>query len=207
MLKDSFSGLSHLAGGVLALAGGAWLVVRTTPNAGAIACTCVYGACLVALFAASSMYHLVVASQRTTRVLRLIDHMAIFVMVAGTCTPLFYRAFSGPACAWVLAAIWSAAAAGIVFKLVWRNAPRALYTTIYVAMGWGAVLCGPALFHSLPSATFALVVVGGVVYTCGAVVYGLRRPSPFPTFGFHEIWHLFVLGGSALHYAAIALVV
>jgi hemolysin III len=104
--------------------------------------------------------------------------------------------------------MWGAAIAGVVFKLVWRGAPRALYTGLYVAMGWASALSAPALVASLPRAAVALVVAGGVTYTAGAIVYALRRPNPLPrVFGFHEIWHLFVLGGSALHYAAIALIV
>ncbi len=208
MIKDPFSGLSHLAGGVLASVGAVWLVARSGPSAGAVASACVYGACLVVLYAASSAYHLVVASERATRLLRLFDHAAIFAMVAGTCTPVFWRAFSGRTLAVVLGAIWGVAVAGVVFKLAWRGAPRGLYTGLYVAMGWGSALCAPALLAAVPRAALALVVAGGVTYTLGAVVYAAKRPNPFPrVFGFHEIWHLFVLGGSALHYAAIALIV
>lgn len=208
MIKDPVSGLSHLAGAVVASLGVAWLVVRAGPTRGALASAWVYGACLVALYAASSAYHLVVASERATRLLRLLDHAAIFAMVAGTCTPIFWCAFSGRTLGLVLGAIWGVAALGVAFKLAWRGAPRALYTGIYVAMGWGSALCAPRLAASLPHAALALVVAGGVTYTCGAIVYALRRPNPFPRiFGFHEIWHLFVLGGSALHYAAVALIV
>jgi hemolysin III len=208
VIKDPFSGLSHLVGGLVAIFGMGWLVARSGPTTGAMVTAWVYGACLVALYLASSAYHLVVASERATRVLRLIDHAAIFAMVAGTCTPVFYRALSGRTLAIVLGAMWGAAAVGIVFKLAWRGAPRALYTAIYVAMGWSSVLFAPALVSNLPRAALALVVAGGVTYTCGALVYAVKRPNPFPrVFGFHEIWHLFVLGGSALHYAAVALIV
>jgi hemolysin III len=90
-------------------------------------------------------------------------------------------------------------------RLLWRGAPRALYTALYVAMGWMVVLRWQAVAHALPTTALLLVVTGGLTYTLGAVVYALRRPDPFPQrFGFHEIWHLFVLGGSALHFAAVA---
>ena len=207
VVKDTFSGLSHLIGALVALVGAGLLVTRAGPTAGAIACTCVYGACLVALYLASAAYHLVVAGESATRVLRLIDHAAIFSMVAGTCTPIFYRAFSGRALVLVLGAMWAVAIVGIVLKLAWRGAPRSVYTAAYVAMGWSSILCAPTLVSALPRAALALVVAGGVTYTCGALVYAVKRPNPFPrVFGFHEIWHLFVLGGSALHYAAIALI-
>ncbi len=96
-VKDPFSGLSHLAGAALAIFGAAWLVSRAGPRIGVVASACVYGVCLVGLFAASATYHLVLTNERATRVLRMIDHSAIFAMVAGTCTPIFYRAFSGSA--------------------------------------------------------------------------------------------------------------
>jgi hemolysin III len=202
-LKDPFSGLSHLAGFVVALAGLGWLAIRGGGDASRG--IMIYGASLLALYAASSAYHLVVAGERTTRMLRALDHLAIFFLIAGTCTPLFCRAFDGGARTAMLAGIWGAAAAGIAMRLLWRRAPRALYTALYVAMGWMVVLRWQVVQHALPTTALVLVVAGGLVYTLGAVVYALRRPDPFPSlFGFHEIWHLFVLGGSALHFAAVA---
>ena len=207
-VKDPVSGFSHLGGCVLALAGFVALFVyaRNTADLGARASVLVYGACLVALYAASSAYHLVIADERMTRALRLFDHIAIFTMIAGTCTPLYYFAFSGTARLVMIGAIWAAAFVGIIFKIAWRTAPRVLYTSVYVAMSWGLVLRGPALVAALPASVCSLIVAGGLTYTAGAIVYALRRPDPFPNFfGFHEIWHLFVLGGSALHFGAIVL--
>jgi hemolysin III len=202
-LEDPVSGLTHLAGFVVALAGIAWLSVRD--NGDVSRGIMIYGASLLALYAASSAYHLVVAGERTTRLLRALDHLAIFFLIAGTCTPLFCRAFDGSTRTMMLAGIWGAAAAGIAARVLWRNAPRALYTSLYVAMGWMVVLRWHDVVRALPTSALTLVVTGGVVYTLGAVVYALRRPNPLPRFGFHEIWHLFVLGGSALHFAAVAL--
>jgi hemolysin III len=202
-LRDPVSGLTHLAGFVVALAGLGWLALRTGGDVGSG--VVIYGASLLALYAASSAYHLVAAGERTTRVLRALDHLAIFFLIAGTCTPLFCRAFDGSARTLMLAGIWGSAAAGIAMRLLWRGAPRALYTALYVAMGWMVVLRWQAVAHALPTTALLLVVTGGLTYTLGAVVYALRRPDPFPQrFGFHEIWHLFVLGGSALHFAAVA---
>lgn len=201
-LEDPVSGLTHLAGFVVALAGLAWLSVRDGGDAShGLA---IYGASLLALYAASSAYHLVVAGERTTHLLRALDHLAIFFLIAGTCTPLFFRAFEGSTRTAMLAGIWGAATAGIAMRLLWRQAPRALYTALYVAMGWMVVLRWRDVERALPITVLVLVVTGGLVYTLGAVVYALRRPNPLPRFGFHEIWHLFVLGGSALHFAAVA---
>jgi hemolysin III len=204
-IKDPFSGFSHLIGLALAVAGFAWLLARRGDDPGMNAGVCIYGASLIALYAASSAYHLVVAGERAARTLRALDHVAIFLLVAGTCTPVFCRAFEGTARTSMLAAVWGAALAGIVMRAAWRGAPRAIYTALYVAMGWMIVLRWPEVRRAVPSAALFLVVAGGVTYTVGAVVYALRRPDPFPrVFGFHEIWHLFVLGGSALHFAAVA---
>ncbi len=205
LLKDPFSGLSHAAGLLLAIAGSAWLLTRSR-DVGSLATLSIYGACLVVLYAASSLYHLIVADERTTRALRLFDHVAIFLMVAGTSTPILYRGLEGTLRATMLTVTWALAALGIACKLSWRSAPRAVYTAMYVGMGWSVVPAGRALIAGLSSAQLACVVGGGLVYTAGALVYATKWPDPKPSvFGFHEIWHLFVLAGSALHFAAIAM--
>jgi hemolysin III len=199
--KEPVSGFTHLAGLVLAVLGVGWLSLRGGAGPGVL----VYGASLVALYAASSAYHLVPSGKRVARALRALDHLAIFFLVAGTCTPVLCHALEGTTRIAMLSAVWGAAALGIALRASWRRAPRALYTALYVAMGWMVVLRWTDLRRALPFEVVALIVAGGVVYTLGAVVYALRRPNPFPrVFGFHEIWHLFVLGGSALHFAAVA---
>jgi hemolysin III len=204
-VKDPVSGLSHFTGFVLALVGFAWLTLRGSSHPAMTASVAAYGASLVALYAASSAYHLIIAGERTTRVLRTFDHVAIFLLIAGTFTPVFWRAFEGTSRTVMLAGVWGVGVAGIALRVFWWRAPRALYTTLYVAMGWMVVPRWSAVAHAIPVAAAMLVVAGGVVYTLGAVVYALRWPNPFPrVFGFHEIWHIFVLGGSALHFAAVA---
>jgi hemolysin III len=201
--RDPVSGYSHLAGLVFAAIGLLALVVLARTPA-ALATSVAYGVSLVALYAASSAYHLVPGDEALTKRLRKLDHSAIFLMIAGSSTPIFWRAFDGASLAWMLGGIWALALVGILFRVLWMSAPRALYTIMYVAMGWLFVARGPDGFRALPSSVVALVVAGGLTYTAGAVVYALKRPNPFPrVFGFHEIWHLFVLGGSALHYVAM----
>ena len=204
--RDPVSGYSHLAGLLLAVVGVLALIARGGGSVGLVASTAIYGACLVALYGASSAYHLAPRGSAEARVggLRKLDHAAIFLMIAGTCTPVFWSAFDGLVRVAMIAAVWSLAAGGIALRLAWMRAPRWLYTLMYVAMGWLFVLQGPRGFSALPSPVLLLIVAGGMAYTLGAVVYAIKRPDPFPrVFGFHEIWHLFVLGGSALHYAAI----
>jgi hemolysin III len=206
-VKDPVSGFSHLTGLVVALAAVSFLLgfVYARGNRAMLASCAAYGATLLALYAASSVYHLVLASPRVTRLLRLLDHAAIYLLIAGTCTPVFHRAFEGETRVVMLGVVWGLAASGVLLELVWRSAPRLLTTAIYVAMGWLAVVRWGDVVHALPTLALALVVGGGVLYTLGALVYASKRPDPWPdVFGFHEIWHLFVLGGSATHFAAVA---
>ena len=206
--REPVSGYSHLIGFAFSCAGAVALLTHAEHEGASLAIALVYAACLVGLYAASSAYHLLPSGDALRRHLRKLDHAAIFLMIAGTCTPIFWHAFAGGTRTAMLCAIWGVAAAGIAFRLLWLAAPRLLYTVMYVAMGWMVVLVGPHGLEALPGTVVALVVAGGLTYTAGAVVYALKRPNPFPpVFGFHEIWHLFVLGGSALHYAAVAALV
>jgi len=164
----------------------------------------VYGASLIALYAASALYHLLPLSPAGTARLRRFDHAAIFALIAGTYTPVCLIALDG---AWrwgLLALVWSLALAGILVKLTRMDAPRWLTVGLYLGLGWVALLAVPVLLAALPAGALLWFLVGGLVYSGGAVVYALKRPDPFPgAFGFHEIWHLFVLAGSACHFWAI----
>ncbi len=191
---------------VLGSVGVCALVARAHDRPALLATVLVYGACLVLVYAASSAYHLVSGSDALERRLRKLDHCAIFLMIAGTCTPVFWRAFDGVARVGMLSAIWGLAGAGIALRMLWRKAPRTLYTLTYLGMGWLVAVRGPMALHALPAVGLALIVAGGVTYTVGAIVYAVGRPNPFPpVFGSHEVWHVLVLVGSALHYAAIAM--
>jgi len=206
--REPVSGYSHLAGLGLGCAGAVVLLARAGHGGASTATALVYLVCMVGLYAASSAYHLLPSGEVLRRRLRKLDHAAIFLMIAGTCTPIFWHAFAGTTRTAMLCGVWGVAFAGIAFRLVWLTAPRALYTVMYVAMGWMFAMQGPRAFQALPGAVMVLLLLGGLTYTAGAVVYALKRPDPFPgVFGFHEIWHLFVLGGSAFHYAAIVALV
>jgi hemolysin III len=207
-MSDRVSGYTHLAGLVLAALGALALLSRAWAHPPTLVTTGTYAACMLALYAASSAYHLAPADDALVARLRKLDHGAIFLMIAGTCTPIFFRAFDGAVRAAMLGTVWGAALVGIVLRVAWMGAPRALYTVIYVAMGWLVVVQGPRALAALPASVVALVCAGGLTYTLGALVYALRRPDPFPrVLGFHAIWHLFVLAGSAFHYGAIFVLV
>ncbi|HYG56491.1 MAG TPA: hemolysin III family protein, partial [Symbiobacteriaceae bacterium] len=132
--------------------------------------------------------------------LRKLDHIMIFFLIAGTYTPYCLTVLRGPWGWSLFGVIWSVALAGLVLKLVWMTAPRWLYTSVYVAMGWLVVIAIVPLVRALPGG-FTWLLAGGLFYTVGAVLYATKWPNPLPrVFGFHEIWHLFVLAGSAAHF-------
>ena len=136
--------------------------------------------------------------------MRRVDHMMIFVLIAGTYTPFCLLALDGGRRAGLLALVWGLALCGVVLKYLWMEAPRWLSVALYVGMGWTALVAAPSLLQAIPSGGVAWVLGGGLVYSAGAIIYGLRRPNPVPgVFGFHEVWHLFVMVGSACHFWAV----
>ena len=205
--RDPVSGYSHLVGCALALVGGLWITLLAWRGAHPLA-VATYAACSTALYAASSAYHLVDVGEAVTARLRRLDHAAIFLMIAGTATPLLAHALSGPGRTRMLVVVWGVAIVGALFRTLWLGAPRWLYTTAYVAAGWVVLFQWKAVVAGTPALVLAFVVAGGVVYTAGAAVYVSKWPDPRPgRFGFHEIWHLFVLAASTLHFVAVAALV
>jgi hemolysin III len=205
-LREPVNGLTHAAGGVLAFVG-LFVLVASAASAGRmdqIVAFGIFGISLVALYIASSLYHLLPLSPAGVARLRKLDHVAIFVLIAGTYTPFCLLALDGGWRWGVLAIAWGLALCGASLKLLWMEAPRWLSVLLYLGMGWVAVAAVPALLRTLPAGGMAWVLAGGLTYSAGALVYGLKRPNPIPgTFGFHELWHLFVVAGSACHFWAV----
>jgi len=202
--KDPFSGLSHAAGLVGATIGTVVLVLAAPSRPSTIVSVAIYGVSLIALYGASSAYHLIRGSETLDRLLRRLDHCAIFGLIAGTYTPMLYSALQGTHRIVFLAIVWAIAIVGIIMRITWLGAPRWLYTAMYLGMGWIGVLQAGTFRRALPSTVIALVVAGGLTYTAGAIIYALKRPDLLPgRFGFHELWHLFVLAASAFHFAAV----
>ncbi len=168
----------------------------------------VYTLSVSGLFGVSALYHRVTWAPRPRRRLRQLDHAMIFLLIAGTYTPVGLLVLKGALAVAVLAVVWSGAVAGIVLNLAWRDPPKWVAAFVYVALGWVAVVALPQLVSHLGVAGTLLIVGGGLVYSAGALVYALRRPNPAPaTFGYHEIFHLLVIAGVAAHFAAISLAV
>ena len=156
------------------------------------------------MFSASATYHMVRAKDRVLLILRKVDHSAIFLLIAGTYTPFCINAFDGFWKWGMLGIIWSLAAIGIIVKIIYIKAPRWLNAGIYVVMGWLCVGASGQMLATLPAWVFTWLLIGGVIYTLGAVVYSTKIFNFKPgVFGFHEVWHIFVMLAAAAHYVAV----
>lgn len=202
-MKEPMNALTHLIGSVLSVIGLIFLlyyatIIGTTWH---IVSFSIFGVSLILLYTASTLYHALNLSQKKTEILHKIDHMMIYILIAGTYTPVCLIALKG-IWGWSLfACIWSIALIGILFKVFWFNAPRGLSTLFYIVMGWLVVIAFVPLANAISPEGLSWLVAGGVLYTIGGVIYGTKRPRiNLKLFGFHEIFHLFVLGGSMCHF-------
>ncbi|WUH94866.1 hemolysin III family protein [Streptomyces sp. NBC_00433] len=205
VVKPRLRGWLHAGMFPLALAGGIVLIALSRSAAAMAACS-VYAVSACLLFGTSAVYHRGNWGPRGEGVLRRLDHANIFLIIAGTYTPLAVLLLPGRQQVVLLSLVWSGAVAGIAFRIWWIRAPRWLYTLCYIALGWAAVFYLPAFARAGGPAAVVLVIAGGLLYTAGAVVYGLKRPDPWPRwFGFHEVFHALTLAAFTAHYTAIAL--
>ena len=201
--KPLLRGVLHEVAAFVAAVAGAVLFFRAS-GARARAGALVYGLSLVTLLAVSATYHRKNWSDRVRAVWRRLDHSAIFLLIAGTYTPLSF--LLGSRLGWIfLGIVWGGAVLGIVMSVAWVKAPKALVAAVCVLLGWAAVPLLPALNAALGTSSVALLAAGGVVYSLGAAVYALRRPDPFPAvFGYHEIFHALVVAAAVCHFAVVA---
>lgn len=205
LFRDPVSGLLHLAGALLGVVGLIYLLaVSHARDSRTLSAIGVYGVSMVLLYASSSTYHLLRARDALRLRLRQLDHSMVPIFIAGTYTPFCEIALKGTTGTLILSIIWALALGGLLKGVYWVHAPRWLTAGLFVLMGWVIVLAVYPLYQSVTGQVFALVVAGGVAYTVGALIYAMKWPNPWPPhFGFHEVWHLFVLAGSALHYSAV----
>lgn len=205
--KPLLRGMFHLVAFPLSIVSGVLVTIVAEGTTATIG-SAVYAVAGVVLFGVSALYHRGHWDPSTRAFLRRLDHSNIFLLIAGTYTPLCLMLLDGTTRVVVLSIVWIGAVAGIVFRVVWLSAPRWLYTPFYVALGWVAVAVMPELARNGGGSTAALLIGGGLAYSVGGLVYGLKRPDPWPaTFGYHEIFHLGTLVGFSCHYAAIVLAV
>lgn len=206
--KPSWRGLIHAATLPIAMTLGTILIMLSLDHGWvAIASSSVYVASSLALFGVSATYHRFGWGPRAQSILRRLDHANIFFLIAGTYTPIALLALPWPQSIILLSVVWSGAILGIIFRVVWVNAPRWMYVPLYILLGWAAVMYLPELL-SASVAMVVLVLVGGILYTLGAVVYGLKKPNPLPEhFGFHEIFHSLTVLAFICHWVAVLIIV
>ena len=201
--RDPISSLTHFYGAGFSLLGLCLLLAKSLlqpqPEPVKVLSSALFGLSLIALYTASAVYHFVKVSDKTLLVLRKLDHSMIFVLIAGTYTPIMLNYLPPPKNTFFTAFIWAFALCGIVMKLCWFGAPRWLQTSMYLLMGW-AVLIDVSVFTRMSGGAIALLILGGVSYTIGGVIYMIKKPSFSNGFGFHELFHVFVLLGSLFHF-------
>lgn len=205
--KPKLRGWLHLGAIPVALVATLVLLI-VAESTGTETAAAVFGFCSIVLFTGSAIYHVGNWSPRMTATLRRIDHANIFLIIAGTYTPMVALMLDGTKRTVVLAFIWAAAIAGILFRVLWVDAPRWLYVGAYILLGWSAVLFVGDLWAVGTPGVLFFTALGGISYTLGGLAYGTKRPDPSPQwFGYHEVFHTLTLVGWACHYVAVLLLV
>ena len=210
-MLEPMCALTHFAGALAALVGTALLLYLTWDEPAKMASLAIYGISMVILFATSTLFHGIKLSEGKRMWLNRLDHVAIFLLIAGTYTPILYNFFPVEYRWAVLAAIWLVALVGMAYKLVGRRIHGLINASVYPVMAWAGVVPVALVWRAgpvVPLGGAALLLVGGLIYMVGFVIYYWRRPDPWPNvFGHHEIWHLFVLGASFFHFLFMLLYV
>lgn len=204
-IKEPGSAITHFIGMVMAVIASVPLLIRSAaqPDRIYIIAMSVYAASLVLLYAASTTYHTFDISEKTNTILKKIDHMMISVLIAGSYTPVCLLVLSGRTGIILLSVVWGIAIAGILIKAFWVYCPKWVSSVLYIGMGWTCILAFTQILNSLSPAAFGWLLAGGLIYTAGGVIYALKLPlfnSRHKNFGSHEIFHLFVMAGSACHF-------
>lgn len=204
-IKDPGSAITHFIGMLMAIFAAIPLLIKAAREPGHIyiISLTIYAASLVLLYAASTTYHTIDKSAKVNTILKKIDHMMIFVLIAGSYTPICLLVLNRRTGIILLALVWGIAIAGILIKAFWVYCPKWVSSILYIGMGWTCVLAFTQLLNNLSPAAFAWLLAGGIIYTIGGIIYALKLPifnSRHKNFGSHEIFHLFVMGGSACHF-------
>ncbi|HEY4267332.1 MAG TPA: hemolysin III family protein [Galbitalea sp.] len=204
-VKPTWRGWIHAGTFPVAIVLGIILIVAADGAPAKISCS-IFVLSSLLLFGNSALYHRFTWPPRTKRLLKRIDHANIFLLIAGSYTPITVLALPQPKATILLSLIWGGAGLGILFRVFWIGAPRWLYVPLYVALGWGALAYIVDFFHA-DAPMMTLILVGGFLYSLGALAYGLKRPNPFPgKFGFHEVFHTLTLLAFLCHWVGILLV-
>lgn len=204
-VKPHLRGWLHAGTFPVAVVAGTVLVVLAEGTRETVA-NAVFALSAALLFGVSAIYHRGTWSPRTEKLLKRLDHSNIFLIIAGTYTPFSVILLGDRGGTTLLWIVWGAALGGIAFRVLWVGAPRWLYTPVYVGLGWVAVFYVRDIFDTGGAAVVTLLAIGGILYSLGGLVYGIKRPNPSPRwFGFHEVFHALTLGAFAVHYAAVSI--
>ena len=204
-LKDPGSAITHFIGMLMAIFAAVPLLIKAArePDHIYLISLSIYALSLILLYAASTTYHTFDVSEKTNTILKKIDHMMIFVLIAGSYTPICLITLKGRTGTILLALVWSIAIVGIILKAFWVFCPKWVSSVLYIGMGWTCVLAFTQILNALSPAAFGWLLAGGIIYTIGGVIYALKLPifnNRHKNFGSHEIFHLFVMGGSMCHF-------
>ena len=207
-IKDPGSAITHFIGMLMAIFAAVPLLIKAASEPGRIyiISLAIYAASLILLYAASTTYHTFDISEKVNTVLKKIDHMMISVLIAGSYTPVCLIVLRGRTGLILLTIVWSIAIAGILIKAFWVYCPKWVSSVLYIGMGWTCVLAFTQILNNMSPAGFRWLLAGGIIYTVGGVIYALKLPifdNRHKNFGSHEIFHLFVMGGSACHFVVM----
>ena len=207
-IKDPGSAITHFIGMLMAIFAAVPLLIKAASEPGRIyiISLAIYAASLILLYAASTTYHTFDISEKVNTVLKKIDHMMISVLIAGSYTPVCLIVLRGRTGLILLTIVWSIAIAGILIKAFWVYCPKWVSSVLYIGMGWTCVLAFTQILNNMSPAAFGWLLAGGIIYTVGGVIYALKLPifdNRHKNFGSHEIFHLFVMGGSACHFVVM----
>ena len=204
-IKEPGSAITHFIGMLMAIFAAVPLLIKAAhePSRIYIISLAIYAASLILLYAASTTYHTFDISAKVNTVLKKIDHMMISVLIAGSYTPVCLIVLKGKTGIILLSIVWAIAIAGILIKAFWVYCPKWVSSVLYIGMGWTCVLAFTQILNNMSPAAFGWLLAGGIIYTVGGVIYALKLPlfnHKHKNFGSHEIFHLFVMGGSACHF-------
>ena len=204
-IKDPGSAITHFIGMLMAIFAAVPLLIKAAhePDSIYVISLAIYAASLILLYAASTTYHTFDLSEKANTILKKIDHMMIFVLIAGSYTPICLITLKGTTGIILLSLVWGIAIVGIILKAFWVFCPKWVSSVLYIGMGWTCVLAFTKILNSLSPAAFGWLLAGGIIYTVGGVIYALKLPlfnKKHKNFGSHEIFHLFVMGGSMCHF-------
>ena len=204
-IKPRLRGWLHLVNAPLTLAAGV-VLIALSPTAPTRIGSAIYAGSALLLFTVSAIYHRGTWSPQVHHFLKRFDHANIFLLIAGTYTPFSLLLLEGRNQVILLTTVWTGAVLGVLFRVFWTGAPRWLYTPIYLALGWAAVFFFRDFVHGTGAAVLTLMIVGGGLYTLGGLVYGFKKPDPFPRwFGFHEVFHTLTIAAFVTHYVGVSI--